>query len=306
MAGSTANAIATSGAAASRVGGGAITVNGAMGSGTYTAGGGASAKTVAAGINGLTPQTGVTATALTEATTTFDTAGAYSIDVTSDNGTAVTIAFSISATTGTDALGAAVNAFNDVSSKTGVTAKVKSDGSGIVLTNATGNNITLANGATSAGTVTAAGGGAAAGASVIVTGQLTLDSEKSFNVVAANNTDFFTVAGANSASLQAVNNLDVSNVDAANRTLAMADSALAAINGQRAKFGALQSRFDTTIVNLQTTSENLSASRSRIKDADFADETAKLSRNQVLQQAGMAMLAQANALSQNVLTLLRG
>jgi flagellin len=67
----------------------------------------------------------------------------------------------------------------------------------------------------------------------------------------------------------------------------------------------LQSRFENTITNLQTTSENLSASRSRIKDADFAEETAKLTRSQILQQAGIAMLSQANALPQQVLTLLR-
>jgi flagellin len=77
------------------------------------------------------------------------------------------------------------------------------------------------------------------------------------------------------------------------------------VNGQRASFGALQSRFDTTISNLHTTSENLSASRSRIQDADFAAETANLSRAQILQQAGTAMVAQANQLPQGVLALLR-
>jgi flagellin len=84
------------------------------------------------------------------------------------------------------------------------------------------------------------------------------------------------------------------------------DSALAAINTQRARYGALQSRFESTIANLQATSENLSASRSRIRDADFAQETANLTRLQILQQAGIAMLAQANALPNMVLTLLQG
>jgi flagellin len=77
------------------------------------------------------------------------------------------------------------------------------------------------------------------------------------------------------------------------------------VNGQRAKFGALQSRFETTIANLQTTSENLAASRSRIQDADFAAETANLSRAQILQQAGTAMVAQANQIPQGVLSLLK-
>jgi flagellin len=104
--------------------------------------------------------------------------------------------------------------------------------------------------------------------------------------------------------LQKVSDLDVSSVDSAQRTLAMVDSALAAVNGQRAKFGALQSRFETTIANLATTSENMAASRSRIRDTDFAQETANLTRAQILQQAGTAMLSQANALPQNVLSLL--
>ena len=77
------------------------------------------------------------------------------------------------------------------------------------------------------------------------------------------------------------------------------------MNGQRAKFGALQSRFENTVTNLQVTSENLSASQSRIRDADFAAETAAMTRNQILQQAGTAVLAQANAIPNNVLSLLR-
>ncbi|WP_287369916.1 flagellin, partial [Thauera sp.] len=95
-------------------------------------------------------------------------------------------------------------------------------------------------------------------------------------------------------------------VSGSTNALRIIDSALDAINGQRAKFGALQSRFEATIANLQTSVENLSASRSRIRDTDFAAETAALTRAQVLQQAGTAMLAQANALPQNVLSLLQG
>ena len=89
------------------------------------------------------------------------------------------------------------------------------------------------------------------------------------------------------------------------RALKIIDSALNAVNSQRASFGALQSRFEATISNLATTSENMSASRSRIQDADFASETANLSRSQILQQAGTAMVAQANQLPQGVLALLR-
>lgn len=83
------------------------------------------------------------------------------------------------------------------------------------------------------------------------------------------------------------------------------DNAIKSIDTARAKLGAIQNRFTTTIGNLQSSIENQSAARSRITDADFAVETATLSRNQILQQAGTAMLAQANQSSQNVLSLLR-
>jgi flagellin len=115
-----------------------------------------------------------------------------------------------------------------------------------------------------------------------------------------------TVTLASEASvLNSVNNMDVSSVDAANLALATVDAALNTVSNQRAKFGAIQSRFGSTIANLSTNSENLSAARSRIRDTDFAKETAELTRNQILQQAGTAMLAQANVAPQNVLTLLQ-
>ena len=108
------------------------------------------------------------------------------------------------------------------------------------------------------------------------------------------------------STLNTVSEVDISSVDGSNKALKTIDSALSLINGQRASYGALQNRLEATISNLSTVSENLSSSRSRIKDADFATETANLSRNQILQQAGTAMLAQANSLPQNVLSLLRG
>jgi flagellin len=100
--------------------------------------------------------------------------------------------------------------------------------------------------------------------------------------------------------------VDISNRWGADVAIAAMDSALSALNAGRADLGAYQNRFSSAISNVQTTAENLSASRSRIVDTDFAAETASLSRNQVLQQAGTAMLAQANAMPQSVLALLRG
>jgi flagellin len=98
---------------------------------------------------------------------------------------------------------------------------------------------------------------------------------------------------------------NVLTVTGANETIRRVDTALTAVSTLRSTFGAIQNRFESTINNLQTTSENLAASRSRILDADFAAETAELTRTQILQQAGVAILAQANQIPQNVLSLLR-
>ncbi|AVH90535.1 MULTISPECIES: flagellin [Stenotrophomonas] len=99
--------------------------------------------------------------------------------------------------------------------------------------------------------------------------------------------------------------IDVSTVKGAQQAMEVVDKALGAINSTRADLGAVQNRFTSVVANLQTSSENLSASRSRIKDTDFAKETAELTRTQILQQAGTAMLAQANQVPQGVLSLLR-
>lgn len=99
--------------------------------------------------------------------------------------------------------------------------------------------------------------------------------------------------------------LDVSTTTGADNAILAMDSALKAVNSARANLGAIQNRFTSVVENLGVNSENLSASKSRIMDADFATETANLSRSQILQQAGTAMVAQANQLPQGVLSLLR-
>ncbi|MGR4877748.1 flagellin, partial [Pseudoxanthomonas sp. LARHCG66] len=104
---------------------------------------------------------------------------------------------------------------------------------------------------------------------------------------------------------QYASNLDISTFKGAQQALEIVDKALTAVNSARADLGAVQNRFTSVVANLQTSSENLAASRSRIRDTDFAKETAELTRTQILQQAGTAMLAQANQVPQNVLSLLR-
>ena len=241
----------------------------------------------------------------------FAAAGNYAIGIKSDNATPITVSFSLSAISGNDALTVAVTAFNDQSAKTGVTASLNTAGTGLVLSNATGNTIFLANSNvanTNAGAITAGGAtlapAGALGNNVAITGQLTMLSEKSFSATGTANE---TLAAASvSSSLNAVSTIDITTFSSAQRALSIVDGAVATVSAQRAKFGAMQARFETTISNLQVAAENLSASRSRIRDADYAAETANLTRGQILQQAGTAMLAQANQLPNNVLQLLRG
>ena len=99
--------------------------------------------------------------------------------------------------------------------------------------------------------------------------------------------------------------LDISTVSGADNAILAMDAALNSVNSARADLGAVQNRFTSVIANLNTTAENLTASRSRIRDTDFAKETAELTRTQILTQAGTAMLAQANQAPQGVLSLLR-
>jgi flagellin len=112
------------------------------------------------------------------------------------------------------------------------------------------------------------------------------------------------LTGITSASLSISANA-ITTQDNASTAIGSIDNALSVVNSARAKLGATQNRLETTVQDLKNNVENLSASRSRIKDADFAAETATLAKNQILQQAGMAMLSQANQLPQQVLKLLQ-
>jgi flagellin len=173
---------------------------------------------------------------------------------------------------------------------------------------------------------TAAAGSPAVGAAAVVTGQVTLSSYGSFNVQVANDNADYDESAANTvvadgeffgdgdgnatstsnASLSTVSTVNVSTRSGAESAMAIVDGALDKINNQRAKLGALSNRIDHTIGNLQSVSTNTQASQGRIQDADFAVETSNLVRSQILSQAATAMLAQANASKQTVLTLLQG
>ncbi len=291
---------------------GTFAVNGPDGTSTVTYSSGDSAKTVAASVNLASDDTGVMATAKTELDLSFGSSGAYQFTLQSENSSAVTLGFSISAKTGIESLSIAADSFNQYTAQTGVVATVKDDGTGITLHHYEGENITLTdttfqNGgnvtvSTTSSTLTLTSNTTVNTA--IARGQVTFDSDKSFVITGARATEILS-ATSEAATLRKVADIDISTVSGANLALAVVDASLSRISDQRAKFGALQNRFASTIANLETSVENLSAARSRIRDADFAVETAELTRTQILQQAGTAMLAQANQIPQNVLSLLQ-
>jgi flagellin len=307
-----------------------VTVKGLNG----TVPGDSSAK-IAQNINSLSGTTGVTATASTTATITGITDGAVQFDLRGANSIANDAnskAVTISAKVVGGDLSAVAQAINAQSGTTAVTASIKKDGAGVsslVLSNANGDDINIANdlsaaatglgGASIAGASTPANGTTAAvnptatlipvsgGNSVTVGGSLSFSSDSGFSISSNGTAVLGGAAGdAFGSDLQSVAKLDVSTVDGSNAALKTIDSALNQINSNRAALGAIQNRFASTISNLNTTTENLSASRSRIQDTDFASETANLTRGQILQQAGTAILAQANSLPNGVLSLLRG
>jgi flagellin len=277
----------------------ALTINGsAVGSATVAA----DAKLLSDAINAANIS-GVRA-AVTGPTTVAGaamTAAATSGTLTINGVTTSTITTTTNAATSRTAV---VSAINAISAATGVTAT--DNGSDVSLAAADGRNITVA---TFGGTLTTASTGLGVAGTAESTYTVSYSGVQGGSLIVDGTVTNSGLTGTTTnvaLSGTALANIDISTIGGANTALASLDAALTAVNSQRATLGAIQSRFEATISNLQTSSENLTASRSRIQDADFAEETAKLTRAQILQQAGVAMLAQANALPQNVLALLRG
>ena len=247
-------------------------------------------------------------------TATGDSAS-YTLNI---NGTDV-LASTLSFDSGVSTISASdvVNAVNAAQSDTGVTASFDTATNEIIFTNASGGNINVTEtydeteataGNVSANTVLATGETGDATLAATYRGDITLQSSETVNITAGAAIVGMDAAAQNVLTVdasQSVATVDISTVSGANNAILAIDAALDSINGSRAQLGAVQSRFESTISNLATTSENLSAANSRILDADFAAETAKLSKSQVLQQAGISVLAQANARPQQVLSLLQ-
>jgi flagellin len=310
------SAVGINAPAASTIAAGTMTVAG-LATKTVSTAVGASAKDIANAVNTISADTGVRATARTEleigVTLGGGAATTYSFNLTSANAAgSQTAAIAVTVNSANDLKGMA-EAINAKSGQTGISA-VATAGS-IRLTSESGDDIALTGiTGTASGTIDweaapADGSGSftgtktTGGTDFYATGQVRFSSSTSYAVQHSSTT----VQAATTASvLDAVGTIDISSQRGSNNAIQVVDSALQYINNSRAKLGAVQNRVESTISNLTATSENLTAARSRIQDADFAKETAELTRAQVLQQAGMAMLAQANAMPQNVLSLLRG
>ena len=234
---------------------------------------------------------------------------AYSLDI---NGQAIFSAHDGTADTIT--ITEAVSSINANASNTGVTAVV--DGANIVLNAADGRDVTIAEtGGVAVGFTATAATPANNTANDLLTwaaGNVSADLKGSIRLSAPEAVTLGgTVAaiGATQTSFalgaSAINSVDVTTVANSNTAITRVDAALTSVSSLRSTFGAIQNRFDSVISNLQATAENVTAARSRIRDTDFAAETAELTRNQILQQAGIAMLSQANAAPQSVLALLQ-
>ncbi len=280
------------------------------------------AYTIAHNVNLETSLTGVTAEARTTATiSNLVSDGTISFELTGSNANAI----EFSATVTADDLTALASAINDKSGNTGILATISGDLRSITLVQAEGYDIQVANYTHSsdlaADTITITGnegdGIALAGDtgsttdSTVIGGEVTFYSTGSFNVQSTVDgglgSVFNSSAGvANASNLNTIDTIDISTVDGATEAIKAIDGAISQIDDLRGLLGAIQNRFESTISNLMNVSENLSAARSRILDADIAQETSIMTKNNILQQAGVSILTQANQTPQLALQLLQG
>ncbi|HHJ39572.1 MAG: flagellin [Methylothermaceae bacteria B42] len=306
-------------ATSNNVGSQTLTVAGSLGSDTISVGAASSAKTIVDGINAKSEKTGVTARAVTYAKidNVTGSAGSLSFDLYGKNETdKVTVSAQISDLNDLTELAKAIN---DQAGDTGISAVLTDDKKGIILKNDEGYDITIdsyssanvdldvtgleEDGSTEVGSAVTLD--VATDTEATVGGNVIFESHKSFTVT-SDDTNSTLINGTNpvSSGLEKVSAIDIGTQSGANDAISVIDGALAFIADTRGDLGAVQNRLSSTISNLENVSQNVSASRSRIQDADFAKESAELARTQILQQAGISMLAQANASSQSVLSLI--
>jgi len=271
---------------------------------------GASAKDLADAINSSSSSAGADArTGVALDMSNFSGGGSLSFQLTGSNSTPIQVSAAVTDTDVTPL----VNEINKVSGKTGISAEVVAGK--VVLTSERGDDIDLASFLGTGDVEMSALGyeGSATGDTFLLDGTNTAGSAT--GVVRLSSPINYTVEGSDvsvssttvtAALLDPVDSIDVSTALGAQLSIEVIDSALAFIDSNRAMMGAIQNRLESTISNLSNVVENNSAARSRIRDTDFAIETAVMTRNQILQQAGTSILAQANQLPQAAVQLLGG
>jgi len=300
-------------------GGATISVSGNGTSGTTAKStAGETADQIAASVNTNTQiqATGVTATASNTVTLGgFAANTAVSLNLYSNSSAvgATPTEVSVSNGTGLSDLSGLVSSINSQSGTSGITATFNQSAGTITLSNTTGADISVQNATSTASTITVQGAsGAASGAlgafgagdTATVGGQVSFSSPSSYSVTASN-TDALGTTNTVGSTLNSVNAINVDTIAGANSAIQVIDAALLNVNNQEANMGAVQNRFTSVISNLSTAGQNLTSARSLIQDTNFASETANLTRAQILQQAGTAMLAQANSAPNGVMALLK-
>ena len=300
-----------------------LTIVGPEGSSTADISASSTAAGIAQSVNDESSTTGVTADALTTATLS-DLSGNGTVSF-SLQGNTESSAVDISATVTSDDMTALAKAINDKAGTTGITAELSGSNDKITLTQASGYDINIENfehtdSAEQSIKVQGSQGeatslvddGSGDFDSTVVGGEVTFSASGDFNITsdadatAHGGSIFASESGAaNVSDLNSIADLDISTVEGAADAINAVDSAIGQIDTIRGDMGAVQNRFESTIANLQNVSENLTAARSRILDADIAQETSAMTKNNILQQAGVSILAQANQAPQLALSLLQ-
>ncbi len=291
-----------------------LEISGVNGASTVTINNGFSAREVAQAINQKTFATGVEATARNEVklTNLTDCGGIVTMEIGTEGNLV-----SINAAADANDLTALATAITDQSGLTGISATVAGDT--ITLIQSEGEDIIINNfSAAASGSIDVIGGDAQAVTleytgtasdkdSTRVTGTIEFSSPDQYSVLSSVTAASGSILGnTNIAQLESVADIDISDPGKAANAIKIVDAALEKIDGQRADLGAMQNRFESTISNLMNVAENLTASRSRIRDADIAQETSKMTQSNILQQAGVSILTQANQTPQLALQLLQG
>jgi len=271
-----------------------------------------SAISIATAINAISASSGVTASVAANSTTGTTVTGHATAIAAADviiNGVDIgAIAAGATAVARGGQVAAAINA---VTSQTGVTATFSTSTGAVALAAADGRNITVTTTANGAAATTGLGSGGAT--TVTTNSKVTLSSTGSAGITVAGSTAAaLTAAGLTSAYTAAtatvgagVSSIDLTTVAGSQAALTTLDAAIATVNKSRANLGAYQNRLQFAVSDLQVSSDNLSAARSRIMDTDYAAETTSLAKSQIISQAATAMLAQANQQPQTVLSLLK-